>query len=183
MEYDLFDELKYSDIKHAIKYLDNEIEVKIEDIEYDRVLWTKTRFTFELDVKDGNHTYQKKFKVVKEYNNSSIYALMMMELERDDDDDEDDDDVDDDDDDDDVDDDDDDDKQLDKLYKFCMNVATEAEATNKFNKEKADEALKRMEDCVQVSKLSSSDDNLRLLARDGFDMTDFRKGWSMGWIR
>ena len=83
---DLFDNIHYKYLKNVIYDDEYYIDVEIEDLPYDRIAWCKTRFTFKLniDVSDGalvpNMEY-KEFKVNKEYNGSSIYALMMLELQ------------------------------------------------------------------------------------------------------
>jgi hypothetical protein len=81
---DLFDNISYKYIKNIIKYDDNDIEVEIEDLDCDRIAWCKTRFTFKLniDVSGGSMPIivEKEYVVEKEYNNSSPYALMMIEL-------------------------------------------------------------------------------------------------------
>ena len=83
-ELDLFDNISYKYIKDIIKHDDDDIEVEIEDLECDRVAWCNTRFTFKLniDVSGGSMPIivEKEYVVEKEYNNSSPYALMMIEL-------------------------------------------------------------------------------------------------------
>ena len=81
---DLFDNISYKYIKDIINNDDDDIEVEIEDLDCDKVAWCKTRFTFKLniDVSGGSMPIMvdKEFVVEKEYNNSSAYALMMIEL-------------------------------------------------------------------------------------------------------
>ena len=83
-ELDLFDDIPYKYIKDIIKDDDDDIKVVIEGIDCDRVGWCKTRFTFELNINVSGGCIpimvDKKFVVEKEYNNSSAYALMMLEL-------------------------------------------------------------------------------------------------------
>ncbi len=91
-ELDLFDNISYKYIKDIINNDDSDINVEIEDFDCDRVAYCKTRFTFEIsqgkmyswDTKD---TY-KKFVVEKEYNGSSIFALLMLNLYEEEDDEE-----------------------------------------------------------------------------------------------
>ena len=91
-ELDLFDNISYKYIKDIINNDDSDINVEIEDLDCDRVAYCKTRFTFEIsqgkmyswDTKD---TY-KKFVVEKEYNGSSIFALLMLNLYEEEDDEE-----------------------------------------------------------------------------------------------
>ena len=83
-ELDLFDNISYKYIKNIIKHDDDDIEVEIERLDCDRVAYCRTRFTFKISqgkvyVWDTEDTY-KEFVVEKEYNNSSAYALMMLEL-------------------------------------------------------------------------------------------------------
>ncbi len=91
-ELDLFDNISYKYIKDIINNDDSDINVEIEDLDCDRVAYCKARFTFEIsqgkmyswDTKD---TY-KKFVVEKEYNGSSIFALLMLNLYEEEDDEE-----------------------------------------------------------------------------------------------
>ena len=80
----LFDNISYKYIKDIIINDDDDMEVEIEDLDCDRVAWCKTRFTFKLniDVSGGSMPImvEKEYVVEKEYNNSSPYALMMIEL-------------------------------------------------------------------------------------------------------
>lgn len=79
---DLFDNISYKYIKDIINNDDDDIEVEIEDLDCDRVAWCKTRFKFEIDLGRGNGIL--KVDLEKEYNGSSVYALMMLELDTDD---------------------------------------------------------------------------------------------------
>ena len=96
---DLFDDIPFKYLKDIIdfktedykKYTDGiyDIEVEIEDLDCDRVAWCKTRFTFSIpqliDESFGKKYYKdKEFVVEKEYNGSSVYALMMCGLKDDD---------------------------------------------------------------------------------------------------
>ena len=87
-ELDLFDNISYKYIKDIINNDDDHIDVKIEDLDCDRVAWCKTRFTFTLNINVSGGSspimVDKKFVVEQEYNSSSIYALMMCELDTDD---------------------------------------------------------------------------------------------------
>jgi len=84
-ELDLFDDIEYKYIKKIIEDDEDEIEVEIEDLDCDRIAWCKTRFTFKLNINvSGGWSplmVDKTFVVDKEYNNSSPYALMMLELQ------------------------------------------------------------------------------------------------------
>lgn len=68
---ELFDEIPF---KFVRKYHEEEdIEVEILDLEYDRVGWSKTLFKFELECYKGKDRI-KEFEVVLEYSNSSWIA-------------------------------------------------------------------------------------------------------------
>ena len=83
-ELQLFDDISYKYIKNIIKYDDYDIQVEIKDLDCDRIAYCKTSFKFELNidarVMGWDAIVVKEFVVEKEYNNSSAYALMMIEL-------------------------------------------------------------------------------------------------------
>lgn len=82
---DLFDDIPYKHIKDTIKDEDYDLEVEITDLECDRVAWCKTKFEFELKINISGGSLplyvDKKFEVIKEYNNSSPMALFMLDLQ------------------------------------------------------------------------------------------------------
>ena len=81
-ELDLFDNISYKYIKDIINNDDDDIEVEIEDVdcvECDMVAWCKTRFKFEIDLGRGNGVL--KVNLIKEYNASSPYAIMLCQLD------------------------------------------------------------------------------------------------------
>jgi len=78
-ELDLFDNISYKYIKDIINNDDDDIEVEIEDVDCDRVAWCKTRFKFEIDLGRGNGVL--KVNLIKEYNGSSPYAIMLCQLD------------------------------------------------------------------------------------------------------
>lgn len=85
-ELDLFDNISYKYIKDIINHDDDDIEVEIEDIDCDRECYCKTQFKFSIrqlyDERFGKKYYKDAtFTVVKEYNSSSAFALMMIELD------------------------------------------------------------------------------------------------------
>jgi len=82
-ELDLFDNISYKYIKDIINKDDDFIDVDIEDVDCDRVCWCKTRFKFEIDL--GSCSGILKVDLIKEYNGSSPYALMMCALDEDED--------------------------------------------------------------------------------------------------
>ena len=85
-ELDLFDDIPYKYIKKIIDHDYDDFEVTIEDLELDIPIpaWCKTSFTFKLNINVSGGCMpimvDKKFVVVKEYNSSSAYALMMIDL-------------------------------------------------------------------------------------------------------
>jgi len=87
-ELDLFDNISYKYIKDIINNDDSDINVEIEDLDCDIVAYCKTRFTFEIDLGSGNGIL--KVDLEKEYNSSSIFALLMLDLYDEDDEEEDD---------------------------------------------------------------------------------------------
>jgi len=82
---DLFDDIPYKYIKNIIKDKDYDLEVEITDVDCDRVAWCKTKFEFELQINVSQGSLplyvNKKFEVIKEYNNSSPMALFMLDLQ------------------------------------------------------------------------------------------------------
>ena len=83
---DLFDNISYKYIKDIINDDDDFIDVEIERLDCDRVAWCKTQFKFSIpqlyDERFGEKYYKDAtFTVVKEYNSSSAFALMMCELD------------------------------------------------------------------------------------------------------
>jgi len=80
----LFDDIPYGQVKHFIKEEEYDLEVEITDLEYDRVAWCKTKIEFYLPMSKtrGSTTIisEKKFEVIKEYNNSSPMAMFMVDL-------------------------------------------------------------------------------------------------------
>ena len=83
-ELDLFDDISYKYIKDIINKDDDDFEVEIEDLPCDRDGWCKTQFKFELNINvSGGYMpimVDKEFVVEKEYNGSSIFALIMRNL-------------------------------------------------------------------------------------------------------
>ncbi len=84
-ELDLFDNISYKYIKDIIDNDDDDMEVEIEDLDCDRECYCKTQFKFIIpqlyDERFGEKYYKNAtFTVEKEYNNSSPYALMMLDL-------------------------------------------------------------------------------------------------------
>ena len=82
----LFDDIPYKYIKDIIKNDEDDIEVEIEDIDCDRECYCKTRFEFSIpqlyDERFGEKYYKDAtFTIVKEYNSSSAFALMLCGLD------------------------------------------------------------------------------------------------------
>ena len=83
---ELFDNISYKYIKDIIEDDEDYYDVKIENLPYDRVCYCKTKFTFSIpqliDERFGEKYYKDAtFNVIKEYNTSSYFGLMMCELE------------------------------------------------------------------------------------------------------
>ena len=82
---DLFDDIPYKYIKNIIKDEDYELEVEITGLECDQVAWCKVKCEFELQINVSGGSLplyvDKKFEVIKEYNNSSPMALFMLDLQ------------------------------------------------------------------------------------------------------
>jgi hypothetical protein len=83
---DLFDNIAYKYIKGIEECPSCEtLEIEIEDMDCDRVGWCKTQFTFYVpqyskEMFDTDTVHFECFKVRKEYNESSPYALMVCGL-------------------------------------------------------------------------------------------------------
>jgi len=83
---DLFDDIPYKHIKKILEDDDEMLDVEIEDLELDIPIpcWCKTSFTFDLKLNTSGGwmpiMVDKTFVVEKEYNNSSVYALLICNL-------------------------------------------------------------------------------------------------------
>ena len=77
---DLFDEIPYKDIKEFIHNddFDDDYFVEIEHLDCERIAWCDTKITFTITINDIEKTFEK----VLHYNNSSPFALAIMELEQ-----------------------------------------------------------------------------------------------------
>lgn len=89
----LFDDIDYKYIKNIINDDEDEIKIEIKTMDCDRVAYCKTKFTFcipqLIDQSFGEKFYRDmEFTVIKEYNGSSMFALMMINLEEDEEDEE-----------------------------------------------------------------------------------------------
>ena len=70
---ELFEDIPYKYIKNIIYDDEEQLVVEITALDCDRVAYCRSKFEFELE--------DKKFKVIKEYNTSSPYALYLCGLE------------------------------------------------------------------------------------------------------
>ena len=77
---DLFDDLPYKYLKHFIHNddFDDDYVVEIEHLDCERIAWCDTKITFTLTINDIEKTFEK----VLHYNQSSPFALAIMELEQ-----------------------------------------------------------------------------------------------------
>ena len=87
----LFDNISYKYIKNIINCDDYDIEVEIKELDCDRKCYCKTQFKFsipQLHTKKGKQYYKDAtFTLVKEYNSSSPYALMLCGVDEEEEDD------------------------------------------------------------------------------------------------
>ncbi len=80
---ELLDNIPYKYIKNMIN--EDAYEVEITDLECDRVAYCKTRFILTLSqyISQGTYSYST-FSIVKEYNNKSYIASLLLYLYEDD---------------------------------------------------------------------------------------------------